>query len=83
MPGEPQDVRANPVNSTTINVVWKPPQEKDRNGIIRGYHIHAQEIREEVSVVFLGLYIIYFIFIFSKNFNKSLIRIANVRVTVS
>lgn len=50
MPGDPQDVRANPVNSTTINVVWKPPQEKDRNGIIRGYHIHVQETKEEVSV---------------------------------
>lgn len=47
VPGEPQDVKANPVNSTTIHVVWKPPQEKDRNGIIRGYHIHAQETREE------------------------------------
>lgn len=49
MPGDPQDVKAGPVNSTTINVVWKPPQEKDRNGIIRGYHIHVQETREEVS----------------------------------
>lgn len=49
MPGDPQDVKASPVNSTTINVVWKPPQEKDRNGIIRGYHIHVQETREEVN----------------------------------
>ncbi|XP_037047701.1 tyrosine-protein phosphatase Lar isoform X5 [Bradysia coprophila] len=47
VPGDPQDVKASPVNSTTINVVWKPPQEKDRNGIIRGYHIHVQETREE------------------------------------
>lgn len=51
VPGDPQDVKANTVNSTTINVVWKPPQEKDRNGIIRGYHIHVQETREEVSYV--------------------------------
>lgn len=49
VPGDPQDVKTSPVNSTTINVVWKPPQEKDRNGIIRGYHIHVQETREEVS----------------------------------
>lgn len=48
VPGDPQDVKASPVNSTTINVVWKPPQEKDRNGIIRGYHIHVQETRDEV-----------------------------------
>lgn len=48
MPGEPQDVRVNAVNSTTIHVAWKPPQEKDRNGIIMGYHIHVQETKEEV-----------------------------------
>lgn len=49
MPGEPQDVRVNAINSTTLHVIWKPPQEKDRNGIIMGYHIHVQETKEEVS----------------------------------
>lgn len=49
MPGDPQDVKAVPVNSTSIHVLWKPPNEKDRNGIIRGYHIHVQETREEVK----------------------------------
>lgn len=49
VPGEPQDVRVNSINSTTINVQWKPPLEKDRNGIIRGFHIHVQETRDEVS----------------------------------
>lgn len=49
VPGDPQDVKVNPINSTSINVVWKPPQEKDRNGIIRGYHIHVQETKEVVS----------------------------------
>lgn len=48
MPGEPQDVRVNAINSTTIHVAWKPPLEKDRNGIIMGYHIHVQETKEEV-----------------------------------
>lgn len=48
MPGEPQDVRVNAVNSTTLNVAWKPPMEKQRNGIIMGYHIHLQETKEEV-----------------------------------
>lgn len=49
MPGDPQDVKANSLNSTSIHVNWKPPLEKDRNGIIRGYHIHVQEVRDEVS----------------------------------
>jgi hypothetical protein len=48
VPGDPQDVKATPINSTTIHVSWKPPQEKDKNGIIRGYHIHVQEMKEEV-----------------------------------
>ncbi|XP_049808964.1 tyrosine-protein phosphatase Lar [Schistocerca nitens] len=47
VPGDPQDVRATAINSTAINVKWRPPAEKDRNGIIRGYHIHVQETREE------------------------------------
>lgn len=51
MPGEPQDVRVNAVNSTTIHVAWKAPLEKDRNGIIMGYHIHVQETKEEVCVI--------------------------------
>ncbi|KAL9924781.1 tyrosine-protein phosphatase Lar isoform 5-T7 [Glossina fuscipes fuscipes] len=47
VPGDPQDVKANSLNSTSIHVNWKPPLEKDRNGIIRGYHIHVQEVRDE------------------------------------
>lgn len=60
MPGDPQDVKATPLNSTSIHVLWKPPNEKDRNGIIRGYHIHVQETREEVNdeatIVYLVVY---------------------------
>lgn len=48
VPGDPQEVMASPINSTTIHVSWKPPLEKDKNGIIRGYHIHVQETKEEV-----------------------------------
>lgn len=51
MPGDPQEVKATPINSTSIHVTWKPPLEKDRNGIIRGYHIHVQEVRDEVSFI--------------------------------
>lgn len=49
VPGDPQDVTAVAVNSTTVLVTWTPPAEKDRNGIIRGYHVHVQEVKEEVS----------------------------------
>ncbi|XP_045536160.1 tyrosine-protein phosphatase Lar isoform X2 [Papilio machaon] len=47
VPGEPQDVKVTTINSTAVHVTWKPPQEKEKNGIIRGYHVHVQEIREE------------------------------------
>ncbi|CRK99959.1 CLUMA_CG013255, isoform B [Clunio marinus] len=47
VPGEPTNVRVSAVNSTTIYVSWKPPAEKDRNGIIRGYHIHIHEVKDE------------------------------------
>ncbi|XP_025161579.1 tyrosine-protein phosphatase Lar isoform X7 [Harpegnathos saltator] len=47
MPGDPQDVTAVAINSTAIQVKWKPPKAKDQNGVIRGYHIHVQEVREE------------------------------------
>lgn len=48
VPGEPQEVKVTPLNSTSIHVVWRPPLEKDRNGVIRGYHVHVQEVKEEV-----------------------------------
>ncbi|BET03182.1 phosphatase [Nesidiocoris tenuis] len=47
VPGHPQDVKVNTINSTAVHVTWKPPAEKNRNGIIRGYHIHVQETKEE------------------------------------
>ncbi|XP_026325265.1 tyrosine-protein phosphatase Lar isoform X7 [Hyposmocoma kahamanoa] len=47
VPGEPQDVKVTAINSTSIHVTWKPPLEKEKNGIIRGYHVHVQEVREE------------------------------------
>lgn len=50
VPGDPQDVKVMPINSTAIHVEWQPPKAKDQNGVIRGYHIHVQEVREEVSL---------------------------------
>nr|CAH7755220.1 unnamed protein product [Callosobruchus chinensis] len=47
VPGDPQDVKVTPLNSTTIKVNWKPPQSRNRNGIILGYHVHVQETKEE------------------------------------
>jgi len=51
VPGPPTDVKVLPVNSTTIHVQWRPPTEEDRHGIIRGYHIHVQEAKPEVSLL--------------------------------
>lgn len=50
MPGVCQDVKATSLNSTAAHVSWKPPMEKDRNGVIRGYHIHVQEVRDDVNI---------------------------------
>ena len=50
VPGHPQDVKVSSINSTAIHVSWKPPAEKNRNGVIRGYHIHVQETKEDVSI---------------------------------
>ncbi|XP_073974776.1 tyrosine-protein phosphatase Lar isoform X4 [Rhodnius prolixus] len=47
VPGHPQDVKVRPLNSTAVHVQWKPPAEKNRNGVIRGYHIHVQETKED------------------------------------
>lgn len=52
VPGHPQDVKVTAINSTAIFVSWKPPAEKNRNGVIRGYHIHVQETKEDVSCNF-------------------------------
>nr|XP_018903286.1 PREDICTED: tyrosine-protein phosphatase Lar isoform X3 [Bemisia tabaci] len=46
MPGAPQEVVVNAINSTTIHIRWKPPADKDLNGVIRGYQVHVQEAHE-------------------------------------
>ena len=42
VPGEPRDVFARPINSSTIEVRWSPPDDSDKNGQIRGYQIYVQ-----------------------------------------
>lgn len=44
MPGEPRNVKVEVINSTSIEVTWTPPDEKERHGIIRGYQIHVQNM---------------------------------------
>ncbi|XP_054161906.1 tyrosine-protein phosphatase Lar-like isoform X2 [Oppia nitens] len=44
VPGEPRDVRATALNSTSILVEWLAPIHKEQNGLIRGYQIHVQEV---------------------------------------
>lgn len=51
VPGDPQNVRATAINSTAVHVVWEPPKVKERNGIIRGYHVHVQEVNEVRTVI--------------------------------
>ncbi|XP_043282785.1 tyrosine-protein phosphatase Lar isoform X3 [Venturia canescens] len=47
VPGDPQNVNVTAINSTTIHVEWAPPGANEQNGVIRGYHVHVQEVREE------------------------------------
>jgi hypothetical protein len=44
-------VNARPINSSTIEVSWDPPVDKDKNGVIRGYQIHVQP-KNMVSCLF-------------------------------
>ena len=45
VPGEPKRVRVDAINSTAIRVMWNPPLSSERNGIIRGYQLYYQPIR--------------------------------------
>lgn len=51
VPGEPRNIQLTAINSTTIKVNWKPPFNKEQNGIIRGYQIHLQELNKEGDLV--------------------------------
>ncbi|ODN02995.1 Tyrosine-protein phosphatase Lar [Orchesella cincta] len=47
VPGEPQNVSTNAMNSTTIQVLWEQPNQNEKHGVIRGYQIHVQELGED------------------------------------
>lgn len=51
VPGLPRDVEVRSLNSTAVSVRWKPPANRDRNGLIRGYQIHVQEMNREGDLV--------------------------------
>ncbi|XP_071033354.1 tyrosine-protein phosphatase Lar isoform X4 [Parasteatoda tepidariorum] len=51
VPGMPRDVKVRALNSTTVEVKWEPPANRDRNGLIRGYQIHVQEMNREGDLV--------------------------------
>lgn len=40
VPGEPRRAKVEAFNSTAIHVQWHPPNDREHNGVIRGYHIH-------------------------------------------
>lgn len=44
VPGEPRDVKVTAINSTTVQVEWKAPLNREQNGLIRGYQIHVNEV---------------------------------------
>lgn len=46
VPGEPRKVKIEAVNSTAVNVQWRPPLEREQNGIIRGYQIYYTRLDE-------------------------------------
>ena len=46
VPGEPKKVKLEPLNSTAISIQWRPPTEKDQNGIIRGYQVYYVHVND-------------------------------------
>ena len=46
MPGEPRKFKVEAVNSTSVQVEWKAPANKEKNGIIRGYQVHYIKVND-------------------------------------
>ena len=40
VPGEPRKVRVEVLNSTAVKLDWRPPSDRELNGIVRGYRVH-------------------------------------------
>ena len=56
VPGEPQNVQARAINSSSVEVTWSPPVENDKNGVIRGYQIFVQP--KNVNIWFLHIFVL-------------------------
>ncbi|CAH1774763.1 unnamed protein product [Owenia fusiformis] len=54
VPGEPRKVRVEAINSTHVRVEWKPPSNRDKNGIIRGYQVHWVAVNEHKEPIGLA-----------------------------
>ena len=51
VPGEPRKFKAEAVNSTSVQVEWKAPANKEKNGIIRGYQVHYIKVNDREEPV--------------------------------
>ena len=40
VPGEPRKVKVEVLNSTAVKLEWRPPSDRELNGIVRGYRVH-------------------------------------------
>ena len=47
MPGQPRRLKLEALNSTAVRVEWRPPEDDQQNGIIRGYHIHYMVVNDD------------------------------------
>lgn len=56
VPGEPKKVRAEAINSTAAKVEWQPPDEQERNGVIRGYQIYYMKVERDEGLSGMQVY---------------------------
>ncbi|XP_030242105.1 Down syndrome cell adhesion molecule-like protein Dscam2 isoform X1 [Drosophila navojoa] len=50
--GKPQNIKVDPVNQTTLRVMWKPPPRSDWNGEILGYYVGYKLSNTNSSYIF-------------------------------
>ena len=50
--GEPLNVKASSINSTSIRIFWEPPRAEEQNGVITAYHITVLETETGALLTF-------------------------------